>query len=525
MKRMKKLAALFLAIVMVMAMGMTAFANPGDAATCSIQIKGAINGATYTAYKIFDVTPNDNGKASYTRPAADEKVKGSLDENKDLFIRVDNGGDNVYYNPVSGDDGFADNYASDLEAYLKTAVEQEKYLESKVSEAAANDTATISNLTPGYYYVVNNYTGLAAMLRAVAGAEPTVIIEKDIKPGWGDGGGKKAYNDVSMNNVDNIYAIGDTVYYKVEYNGAYNYSTTTSGNDVITEKVHQYIAVDTMDDGLRLDDQSIKVYVNDNIITNYTVDTTNGLKITIPWAESEDAETVNDFIYDTVPSKIKITYKAEVMGEVNGGEALTNEASIFPNQVTAKTPDNTSTVKVYTGYVVIQKYDSNAASFDVATDDQKLPGAEFKIYRKDANDGVEYLKQDATSKAISWGTEGDATTFKTGADGTVTVNGLDAGTYYIKETVAPAGYNALETTDDTEDLRKFEIKSFTVPADQEPTEAQLLGLTVDKEVANSTGAVLPSTGGIGTTIFYVVGGILVLGAGVLLITKKRMSAK
>ena len=127
-------------------------------------------------------------------------------------------------------------------------------------------------------------------------------------------------------------------------------------------------------------------------------------------------------------------------------------------------------------------------------------------------------------KLTGW--EADATkaiTVKTPADGNIKFEGLDAGTYYLEETAAPVGYNKLT------DPIKVEIKS-TLPAaggtasytvtynDTTPTDHIV-------RVENKAGAVLPSTGGMGTTLFYVVGGGLMVAAAVLLITKKRMENK
>ena len=123
----------------------------------------------------------------------------------------------------------------------------------------------------------------------------------------------------------------------------------------------------------------------------------------------------------------------------------------------------------------------------------------------------------------------------------IVVKGINAGKYTITETEAPAGYNQLTTAEEVEtSLTGTYTKTITIyyktdaegnktitneVTDEIAKEVEVAYDVVAKTVVNTTGAVLPSTGGIGTTIFYVVGGILVLGAGVLLITKKRMSAR
>lgn len=115
----------------------------------------------------------------------------------------------------------------------------------------------------------------------------------------------------------------------------------------------------------------------------------------------------------------------------------------------------------------------------------------------------------------------------TGDTGVFTFTGLDSGTYYLVETAAPAGYNQLtkpiEVTITGTDSTNQEKGSVTYK-DLADTDANEMTATNNQvKVENKAGSLLPSTGGIGTTIFYVLGGILVVGAGVLLITKKRMS--
>lgn len=165
----------------------------------------------------------------------------------------------------------------------------------------------------------------------------------------------------------------------------------------------------------------------------------------------------------------------------------------------------------------------------------KLKDAEFKL-RNSAN---KWVKVDANGKVTGWGnTEDEGSTLKSDDNGLFKVIGLDDGTYFLKETKAPIGYNLLkdeveftvsattangQTWNGTpgDALTKLEIAVGSDPA----TTGNLQEGTVDMQVANSKGSTLPTTGGMGTTIFYVVGSILVLGAAILLITKKRMSAR
>ena len=110
-------------------------------------------------------------------------------------------------------------------------------------------------------------------------------------------------------------------------------------------------------------------------------------------------------------------------------------------------------------------------------------------------------------------------------NGQFNIKGLDAGTYYLKETSMPEGFNTIENM-------KIEINAIHKEKKEDPTKVAVTltkklndkEYTGANEVINKSGSILPETGGIGTTIFYIVGVVLVLGAGVLLVTKKRMNA-
>ena len=157
-----------------------------------------------------------------------------------------------------------------------------------------------------------------------------------------------------------------------------------------------------------------------------------------------------------------------------------------------------------------------------------------KLYYAKTTDGIEWKSAQA-----------DGDTFTTDANGKLTtqVQGLDKGEYYLEETKAPTGYNALpapvkvtitatangtETTDSTQvtyaattDGAAARVDNGTVDLTDAQKEAQPVAVAT---IVNNAGAELPSTGGIGTTMFYVIGTILVIGAGVLLVSRRRMNA-
>ncbi|MCR5100491.1 MAG: SpaH/EbpB family LPXTG-anchored major pilin, partial [Butyrivibrio sp.] len=155
-----------------------------------------------------------------------------------------------------------------------------------------------------------------------------------------------------------------------------------------------------------------------------------------------------------------------------------------------------------------------------------LAGAKFALYADEActqrvyvvanKDGYTYTKTTGENNVDIVSV--DATVNK----GNVVVNGLDDGTYYLKETKAPVGYN-LQPKVISVTLYQTENNSTTTSLYQTNADKSTAGVTL-VEVLNQTGSVLPSTGGIGTTIFYLVGGVLIVAAGAYFILKRKSSS-
>ena len=165
---------------------------------------------------------------------------------------------------------------------------------------------------------------------------------------------------------------------------------------------------------------------------------------------------------------------------------------------------------------------------------KKLAGVTFNLYKYE-NNNVKKYAQVVNGKLAGWTDEANATELKTDSEGLIKVAGLDDGTYYIHEIKPLAGYNSIADveiviTADTSNGQSgngavSELVRIDVTADSVEGTGNAAAGTATVTIANNKGSNLPSTGGMGTTIFYVVGSILVLGAAVLLITKKRMSAR
>ena len=287
----------------------------------------------------------------------------------------------------------------------------------------------------------------------------------------------------------------------------------------------------------------VKVYVQNGetkteIITGFTVDpstaaTAGGGTLTVTFDNLKTVTSVS------ATSKIIVEYTAELLSTAvigNGGNKneVYLEYSNNPNQTGEGTPSTSNTPK---DEVLVFTYELDVTKVDGQKPETKLANAEFVLLNSDktkvakvtAGKFVEWVAVPAAVDGKITYPEG--TTLTSGTDGKFVIAGLDAGSYFLRETKAPVGYNLLN--DDiavviTATLDKSENKpaltALTIKIDSgEAVNGDLNSGIVSTDVKNNSGATLPETGGIGTTIFYVLGGVLVLAAVVLLVTKKRMS--
>ena len=464
MKTVARIASLLLALVMVFGLSVTAFA----AETGTITVDNPIAAQTYTAYKIFDVVYDAEGHYSYTIDSSNEwftTVQAYATEANGLTLTQANGSTTYI---VTTTNAFS---APDFAVALKAAVEGKTGTVLKL----ADGKATATDLDLGYYFV----TSTSGALCNLTTTNPDATIHDK--------------NDVPFGKVDDKTSVevGETV----------SYTITGKVPDTTGFTTYTYLITDTMSEGL--------TFQKDAKVTVGGTDVTSACTITYDVEGNANKFTVSIPVMTyTIGAEIKVSYSA-VVNENAVAKIEKNHAILtYSNDPTNDTTHNSNPKEetVYSAKLVIDKYQKDVES-------KKLANAKFVL----KNDEGKYYKYTAATESaaakVEWvKNQADATEVTTNTNGAAAFNGLKDGTYYLVETAAPAGYNLLAN----------EVKVTINGADA--TEVDLSSLTATAKVENSTGTTIPETGGIGTTIFYVAGGLLVLGAVILLITKKRMSS-
>lgn len=270
---------------------------------------------------------------------------------------------------------------------------------------------------------------------------------------------------------------------------------------------------------------------NKATITVTAATATEGAKINVEFADIKAAGATKDSI-------ITVEYSAVLSsGAVIGLDGQTNEVYLeYSNNPNAGGEGETGNTPV--DKVIAFTYELDVNKVDASTKDA-LKGAKFKLQAADGDHANQWAvlteNSDGNYTVSGWTTdETAATEFENKTGNTFAVIGLDSGKYNLKETAAPSGYNTPDapfvvdltaTTVNNQDWDSFTasdaLTALTVKLDETTGKADVNTGKGEVTVGNSSGSSLPSTGGIGTTIFYVAGGVLVVGAGVLLITKKR----
>lgn len=468
-KTFKKLFAALLAAALMLAMAVPAFAVT-NATKGSITISKTVKDETYTIYRMFklDSYNAESNTYSYT-----------VESDWEGFFKTGAGGNYITLDGQNHPTWTAadENDSTTVAAFAKAALAwaKQKGIQSAGTQEGNGSSITFSNLDLGYYLVDSSLGALCGLNTTNPDA---TIKEKNEKPEIK----KEVQTSAGDWGSENNAKIGDTVEYKVEIK--------------VADGAQKYTVTDTMSKSLTFNNSSLKVTANDAVTTDYTLTpTTNGFTLELPESYVSTL---------TKGTTILVTYNATLNKDaVIDGDGNTNEVKLgYGNH------QNTVPSKVTT-----KSYQFDLVKVD-GTTNKLLDGAEFEL--ADGNTKLSFVKDTAGNYRVAAAGEDGATTTITVKNGKVNIYGLAGKTYTLTETKAPDGYNKL-VTPETVNLTDGSMASATIES-----ETYVDGGVV---VKNNAGTVLPSTGGMGTTLFYVIGGGLMVAAVVLLVTKKRMEHK
>lgn len=489
-KTMKRILALLITAALCLMTVLPAFA----AGSGTIIINKAVKGQTYNAYKIFDVTYEGENFA-YSIKKTDNKFFGTIEnfannEENGMKLTLQSGSTDTY-NATVDSDKFNDTKAGELAVELSKVTD--KGTATGTEKASASGTCTISNLEAGYYFV-DTTTGTLCSLDTVT--ESANIDEKNLVPTL-DKQVKKADSEYDDSETASI---GDELDFRITI-------TARKG-------AQNYVLNDKMTKGLTFIENSVKVQYQakgSGELSNWgTDDYTLSVTSPVPTDGAEFAITIKKALNEG--DKIIVTYKAR----------LNKDAEIYYEKTVDENGQNINTAKLHYGEepnaTVDDKVTVYSYMFDlVKTDKDKrvLSGAEFKLYgSKDENDEIKVKKvEDDKYQVIDPNDTAEGVAIEAGF---ATIEGLGKGKYYLEETKAPNGYNRLTSRVDVSIIDTPLKADFTTEEDNKTYTSGGV------QVVNESGKRLPSTGGMGTTIFYILGSVLVVGAGVLLVVKRRM---
>ena len=526
MKRMKKIMAVLLAAIMTMAMVVTAFAADVGTKTTgtnklTVNVKSGegvpaqtLKDQTINLYKLFDVTESKSGETTNYAYTVNDTYKAAL---ASVLSITETSKDEEFAAKVTGlganNSVKVQQFANDFTAYaLKNSLAATK-TSGKITDSKTDYEFT--DLAAGYYLVyVTGGKEIQSSLVTVDSPTSTVNLKTEAP-------------SITKTADKETVSIGQVVKYTVTGS-----IPDTTGYDQYVYKIY-----DTLTTGLdfvkNADGDALDKVTEANVTIAFkdTDVTAAGTTPTIATLSGDGNRTMaldlSAWVKANQANKGK-TFEVTYYAKVNANAAVkeSNKAHLeYGNDPSNKTETTPVEVKTPTYPLDILKKKTGT--------DEKLAGAKFKLYLNktdaDANNDTNVIKVSPVTPEVagnyvvdptSTTTEFESVKDITGAGYNLRVNGLAEGTYYLVETQAPAGYNKLTAPIKIEITKSAdtEVNNWTISKDGTVETDKII------DIENSTGSLLPSTGGMGTIIFAVIAAILVLGVAVSFIRDKRKNA-
>ena len=511
MKRMKKIMALMLAAIMMMAMSVTAFAAEGatGAHTLTVNVKSTepaqdLKGQTINLYKLFDVTESKSGETTNYAYTVNNTYKDAL---ASVLKIGETSKDEEFVKAVADQEATIQQFANDFTAKALTDNLGATKTSGKITESKTSYEFT--GLDAGYYLVyVTGGKEIQSSLVTVDADTNTVNLKTEAP-------------SITKTADKETVSIGQVVKYTVTGS-----IPDTTGYAEYVYKIHDELStgLDFVNDaaGTALEEGATTVTVAvafgegstdaSTAPTTATLDSTNKKKMSLDLSEWVRANQTNKGKEFTVTYYAKVNKDAVVTEKNNAKLEYGNN----PTDTTTTTPSEAKT-PTYPLDILKTKKDSNV----------KLAGAKFSLYTSeaDAKNGTNPIK--VTGKNGNYVVDSNSTTTEfesveniEGKGYNLRVNGLAEGTYYLVETKAPDGYNKLtapvviKITKSTD----TDVNNWTISKDGTVETDKII------DIANSTGSLLPSTGGRGAIAFAVIAALLVFGVAVSFIRDKRKEA-
>ena len=509
MKRMKKIMALMLAAIMMMAMSVTAFAAEGAAGThtLTVNVKSTtpaqdLKGQTINLYKLFDVTESKSGETTNYAYTVNNTYKAAL---ASVLKIGETSKDEDFVKAVADQEATIQQFANDFTAKALTDNLGATKTSGKIEESKTSYEFT--GLDAGYYLVyVTGGKEIQSSLVTVDETTNTVNLKTEA-PSI-----EKTADKTTVN-------IGDVVKYTVKGS-----IPDTTGYAQYVYKIHDELStgLDFVNDakgtalGAGATTVNVTVAFTDNSVTAAgttptvaTLDTANNRKMSLDLSEWVRANQTNKGKEFTVTYYAKVNKDAVVTEKNNAKLEYGNN----PTDTTTTTP---SEAKTNTYPLDINKIKKGS--------EEKLAGAKFSLYTSeaDAKNGENAIKVSGSNgnyvvDPASTTTEFESVKSIDGKGYNLHINGLEAKDYWLVETQAPEGFNKL--TDPIKvTITKDGDANWTVKKNDVSEDDKII------DVVNSTGSLLPSTGGRGAIAFAVIAALLVFGVAVSFIRDKRKEA-